>query len=63
MKNKIDGKITDTQMIKIQIPAKQSLNILDILDILFQLDYKEESIFPTPQNLAKSIMKKGKILN
>lgn len=58
--NKIDGKITDPQMIKIQIPAKQSLNILDIL---FQLDYKEESIFPTPQNIAKSIMKKGKILN
>ncbi len=55
MKNKIDGKITDPQMIKIQIPAKQSLNILDIL---FQLDYKEESIFPTPQNIAKSIMKK-----
>ena len=50
MKNKIDGKITDPQMIKIQIPAKQSLNILDIL---FQLDYKEESIFPTKQNIAK----------
>lgn len=49
------GEITAPQMIKIKIPAKQSLNILDILS---QLDYKEESIFPTPQNIAKSIMKK-----
>lgn len=46
--------ITDTQMIKIAIPAKESLNILDILS---KLNYKEETIFPTPQNIAKLIMK------
>ena len=58
-KVKSTEKITDPQMIKIKIPAKQSLNILDILS---QLDYKEESIFPTPQNIAKLIMKNGKNL-
>lgn len=62
MKDKVQSmnEITDLQMIKIKIPAKQSLNILDKLS---KLDYKEESIFPTPQNIAKSIMKKKIVLN